>query len=283
MQNFMKVYMYELEKYLISKKKDISKISLWSDEANTDRPIKEYLKKLIETEFFEIPKKSTIENIIVNTNSISISNLKNIKINRVILPEEITEDIKSKIYISKTSVFTNPDILLEIINGKDFLYEPIEIKTTKIDSIPGSSIQQITPDEWVIFIRFNKNDIDITTGQYLNSINAKMQFPDRSPRPQVSFKELQNWNTKNRINVDNALVYNLDNENLIKLELLKDWQNVLADRWVELIFEVDKVKSNEPWFNNNLRKFILKFLEEYDLLSENEKRSLKEKIINLIK
>ena len=275
--------MYELEKYLLLKKDEISKISLWSDEANTDRPMKEYLKKIIETEFFEIPEQSTIKNIITNSHKANISDFDYIKINRVLLPEEITEDIKNKLYINKASVFTSPDILLEIIKEKDFLYEPIEIKTTKTDSIPGSSIQQIIPEEWVIFIRFTKNDIEITTGQYIHSINAKIQFPDRSPRPQVSFLELKNWNENNRISTDNSLIYNLDSENLAKLELIKDWQNVLADRWIELIFETDRVKANEPWFNNNIRKFILKFLKKYDLLSEEEKRSLKEKIIRLIK
>ena len=282
-QNFMKVYMYELEKFLLSKKEDISKISLWSDEANTDRPIKEYLKGLIESKFFGIPKDSSIENIKVNGEGIIVNNLNHIKINRVLLPEEITEGVKKLIYTNKTSVFTNPDILFEIIDDEKIFYEPVEIKTTKSDSIPGSSVQQIVPDEWVIFIRFIKSDIEITTGQYIYSINTKLQFPDRSPRPQVSFSELRNWNYNNRISKNNCLVYTLCDEDLLKLELLKDWQGVLADRWIEIIFEIDNIKTNEPWFNNNLRKFIVKFLGKYDLLSDDEKRSLKDKLINLIK
>ena len=51
-------------------------------------------------------------------------------------------------------------------------------------------MQQINPYEWVIFIKQGK-PIEITTGFYLNSITEKVQFPDRSPRPQVSFNTLK--------------------------------------------------------------------------------------------
>lgn len=36
-QNFMQVYMYELEKYLQTKEEALKQISFQSDEANTDR------------------------------------------------------------------------------------------------------------------------------------------------------------------------------------------------------------------------------------------------------
>lgn len=58
--NFMYLYMYHLEKFLLSKKEEILKLSFQSDEANTDRPLKEYLKNLIENNFNKIPKKSNI-------------------------------------------------------------------------------------------------------------------------------------------------------------------------------------------------------------------------------
>lgn len=46
-QDFMQVYMYELEKYLELHKEELKQVSFQSDEANTDRPLKEYLKSLI--------------------------------------------------------------------------------------------------------------------------------------------------------------------------------------------------------------------------------------------
>lgn len=42
--DFMYIYMYNLEKFLLSKKETLDTISYQSDEANTDRPLKEYLK-----------------------------------------------------------------------------------------------------------------------------------------------------------------------------------------------------------------------------------------------
>jgi hypothetical protein len=41
-QNFMQVYMYELEIFLYTKKDELKEVSFQSDEANTDRPLKEF-------------------------------------------------------------------------------------------------------------------------------------------------------------------------------------------------------------------------------------------------
>lgn len=283
-QDFMQIYMYELEKFLETKKNELKMVSFQSDEANTDRPLKEFLKSLIETSFSAIPENCEITEIqFEGVNSTNITILKTLKINRVLLPEDITEEIRVIIKESKSSVYTNPDMCLEIIFDNKIYYETIELKSTKQDSIPGSSIQQILPTEWVIFIKHSNNKIEVTTGQYIHAINSKMQFPDRSPRPQVSFKEMMNWNQLNRLIQYSSLVYKKDENEQIKYELIHDWQSVLAERWIEMLFEANTVKNNEPWFNNNMRKFILDFLERYEALSETEKIEFKDKIKNLIK
>ena len=110
-----------------------------------------------------------------------------------------------------------------------------------------------------------------------------MQFPDRSPRPQVSFKELQNWNFINRIATYSSLIYKKDDEKSIKYDLIKDWQNVLSKRWIDMLFNTTSVRNNEPWFNNNMRKFIIDFLNKYETLSEAEKSDFKNRILSLIK
>lgn len=46
---FMQVYMYELEQFLNQRHNEIQNVSFQSDEANTDRPLKESLKSVIET------------------------------------------------------------------------------------------------------------------------------------------------------------------------------------------------------------------------------------------
>mgnify|MGYP003330257066 CR=1 FL=1 len=46
---------------------------------------------------------------------------------------------------------------------KKKVYEKIELKSTKDNAIPGSSVQQINPDEWVIFVKHTRFSI-ITGG-----------------------------------------------------------------------------------------------------------------------
>lgn len=282
--NFMYLYMYHLEKFLLSKKEEILKLSFQSDEADTDRPLKEYLKNLIENNFNKIPKKSNINFLNIESHqSTVLSEFNSFKILRVLLPEEIknNNEIKKAIVNNKTSIYTNPDICFEISDGNKIFYETIELKSTKKDNIPGSSIQQILPNEWVIFIKHTSSSIDIVTGKYINSINTTIQFPDRSPRPQVSFKELKNWNNSFRLICDNILTYSEDKNSINKLNLIQDWQKVLSDRWIDMLFESNTIKANEPWFNNTMRKFILEFLEKYETLNKNEKLNFKRKIKNL--
>lgn len=188
-QNFMCIYMYKLEENLIEHKNDLIEVSFQSDEANTDRPLKEYLKKHIEETFSSIPNDTDIISLCFEESTYTdIQTIKQIQVNRVLLPEDISDELKETIKASKSGVYTNPDLYLELKLGDELSYESIELKSTKNDSIPGSSIQQIVPEEWVIFIKHSGKSISISTGQYIHAINSKMQFPDRSPRPQVSFK-----------------------------------------------------------------------------------------------
>ena len=284
---FMYIYMYELEKFLIKNKAKITNVSFQSDEANTDRQLKEFLKGIIEKNFNRIPNDSIVDVInIENTGFFNSNNdiLKKIYIDKVLLPEEITLNIKEILKKDKNSIYTNPDLCFRIISNNQTFYKTIELKSTKNNSIPGSSIQQINPTEWVIFIKHTNSNIEITTGQYINAINSKMEFPDRSPRPQVSFKELQDWNDSNRIFDNATLTYRSDNINqLMKSELIYDWQKVLVDKWISVLFDFSEPRNNDPWFNNTLRKFIIEFTYKYDNLSKKEQDIYKENIKKIIK
>lgn len=284
---FMFAYMYELEVSLKTKKDTLTTVSFQSDEANTDRPLKLFLKDFIEKNFNSLPlsKMNFKFNIAINdtVENLNYSDFKDIKIRKVLLPDELSNELKLQIAENKSSVYTNPDLLLEICDTNNTTYCSIELKSTKNNSIPGSSIQQITPTEWVIFIKHTNKDIDITTGQYIHSINSKLQFPDRSPRPQVAFNELTSWNTSNRSLDDTTLSYKINSvDEKLKYDLISDWQYYLADRWIEVLFS-SSTKNNEPWYNNNLRKFIIKFLEKYDDLTSEEKENFKNKVNSLIK
>ncbi|AJA46692.1 hypothetical protein CPAST_c05920 [Clostridium pasteurianum DSM 525 = ATCC 6013] len=284
---FMFAYMYELELSLNDSKTSLLDVSFQSDEANTDRPLKVFIKEFIENSFNKLPQSKLETQLNLNLSSYKenfhYKYFSNISITKVFLPDELSIEHKEQIAENKSSVYTNPDLFFKISDGTNTTYRSIELKSTKNNAIPGSSIQQIDADEWVIFVKHNKNSIELTTGQYIHSINSKLQFPDRSPRPQVAFNELTSWNNTNRISNDNLLVYSINSDDeKLKYDLISDWQYYLADRWIEVLFS-SSIKNNEPWYNNNLRKFIIKFLEKYELLSEDEKGNLKATINSLIK
>lgn len=282
-QIFMCIYMYKLEENLMCHKDDLIKVSFQSDEANTDRPLKEYLKKHIEESFSSIPEDTGITSLCFEGATFTdMLTIKQIRVNRVLLPEDISDELKEAIKLSKTSVYTNPDLYLELKLGNELSYESIELKSTKNDSIPGSSIQQIVPEEWVIFIKHTEKNISISTGQYIHAINSKMQFPDRSPRPQVSFKAMSTWNKDKCILKSNALYYEKDDDDNNKRALISDWQDVLSQRWIDILFNATSTKPKEPWFNNNMRKFILSFLTKYESLTDAEKIEFKKRVESLI-
>lgn len=287
LQIFMHIYMYELEVWLNEHYEEVLDISFQSDEANTDRPLKEYLKNVIESQCNGISKFRDVEELVLyknETESLQLTvseSIKAISIEQVLLPEEITPSIKQTIQRKKNSVFTNPDLCLVLNNNGKIDFETIELKSTKIDAIPGSSIQQVVPDEWVIFVKHGRSHAQIATGQYLHAINAKMQFPDRSPRPQVSFRELKNWSNDCRGKRGNIVEYVSSDDDALKYELLTDWQEVLAKRWVEIVLR-DKAREHEPWFNNNLRKFVVEFLNHYDDMTTNEQKEYKRNLESII-
>ncbi|MEN7555066.1 hypothetical protein ABFR46_15425 [Clostridioides difficile] len=285
--DFMFAYMHELEEVLLSKKSELQEVSFQSDEANTDRPLKEFMKSLIESEFNKIPKGKesfTLKICISNdSKSIDFSYFKDVYIEKVFLPNELSAEMKAQISSTKNSVYTNPDLYFKITDGTNYTYRSIELKSTKNNSIPGSSIQQVTPDEWVIFVKHTSSSVEVATGQYIHSVNSKLQFPDRSPRPQVAFNELTSWNSTNRKIENSTLAYSLNNtDEQLKYDLINDWQQYLSDRWIDVLFS-ETTKTNEPWYNNNLRKFIIKFLDKYETLTAEEQLKFKNMVNSLIK
>jgi hypothetical protein len=50
-----------------------------------------------------------------------------------------------------------------------------------------------------------------------------------------------------------------------------------------MLFDATSAKDKEPWFNNNLRKFIITFLERYEKLNEKGREEFKNNVNALIK
>jgi len=285
LNSFLLIYFFELEKKLNTEENQLQKVKFQSEESNTDEFLKKYFKEYLSrnnnieaTNLKQLQIKIDVEEFIIN-----VEDLYSYKISNVLLPEELSKEQKQNIANSKKSVYTNPDLYLEITDGNYIYFESVELKSTKDNKIPGSSIQQVSPFEWVIFVKRSKGEVSIATGYYLNSITNKLPFPDRSPRPQIGFKTLENWNKKYRKVKDQILtIENITDLNKEKISLLNDWQDYLANEWLQII-QADSSRNNEKWFDNALRKFAVKFLDYTDKLSEKEKKSLKKKLLKMIK
>lgn len=285
LNSFLIVYFYKIENELNNTKNGLETIKFQSEEANTDEFLKRYFQDFLtkHNNVKDIKLKKIAVKIDSEEHIIDIEKLKLYRISNVLLPEHLTNEQKKEITASKKSVYTSPDLYLEITDGTNIYFESVELKSTKDNNIPGSSVQQVSPFEWVIFVKRDNEKVLVTTGFYINSITEKLPFPDRSPRPQIGFKTLSDWNKKYR-KVENEVltIENITEINNDKIKLLTDWQDYLASEWLEII-KSEQGRNNEKWFNNAIRKFALKFLEFSETLTESEKENLKTNLTKLIK
>ena len=268
-ETFLYFYFYYLEELLQQRKSELGRIKFQSEEANTDEFIKRYLKDVI-LENPRIPSQKFTSLTISNDNERTVHNFSEVAtciISEVFLPEELTERQKRDIMETKRSVYTNPDLYLKVSDGQTFSYHSLEIKTTKNNTIPGSSVQQVSPYEWTVFIKHSGSVVEITTGFYLNAITDKLPFPDRSPRPQIGFDTMQKWNRRNRAYINKNLSFSFNGEEqAFKLQCLKNWEEILCKEWMGTIRK--NKSSSEKWFNNTIRMFSLELLK---LIKENPK------------
>lgn len=282
---FLTVYFYEVEELLNKHQERLAAIKYQSEESNTDEFIKQFLKEIL----LENPSilQTKIKSISFENSTydkpIPIKQFNEFRITEVILPGNLSKKQRDRITKSKRSVYTHPDLLLKIEGYNETYHESIEIKSTKNNTIPGSSIQQIDPYEWVIFLKRSTKAVFVSTGKYVHSITDKLPFPDRSPRPIIGFKTLSDWNKKHRHIDDNCLIINEDKaKEEQKLKLLTDWQDFLAEEWMTIILAKKKITS-EKWFNNALRKFAIKLLNHSKNQSDTELESLISNLKRLLK
>lgn len=285
LNSFLIVYFYKIENELNTTKNGLETIKFQSEEANTDEFLKKYFQDFLSkhNDVNDVKIKKLVIKIDFEEYIIDIDKLQSYRITNVLLPEQLNAQQKKEITASKKSVYTSPDLYLEITDGTTIYFQSVELKSTKDNNIPGSSIQQVLPFEWVIFVKRNSEKVLVTTGFYINSITEKLPFPDRSPRPQIGFKTLADWNNKYRkVENETLKIENFTEINNDKIKLLTDWQDYLASEWLEII-KSEKSKNKEKWFNNTIRKFALKFLEYSHALTEKEKENLKINLTKLIK
>lgn len=275
---YMNAFMYELEILLNKNLEYFDDVRFQFDEANTDQHIKIKIKEFILNNFKTINTvteiKSAISDVFISKEDYKITNIK--------VPVELTDEDKNYIKETRNAVYTNPDLLFFITDGSIEYRIPIEVKSTKTDKIPGSSIQQIDINDWVIFLKHDdKHILEFVTGKYIDSISGTMQFPDRSPRPQVSYNILKNWNNEYRHYENGILSFKTDESKNDKIQLIDDWQLLLSKRWIDVLKQNKKIYG-EPWFNNNIRKFSILLLDYYNSLSDIEKKRFYDLINNNI-
>ncbi len=285
LNSFLIVYFYKIENELNTTKNGLETIKFQSEEANTDEHLKKYFQEFLlkHNDLSGVKLKKLAVKIDSEEHIIDIEKLRSYKITNVLLPEQLSATQKKFITESKKSVYTSPDLYLEITDGTNIYFESVELKSTKDNNIPGSSVQQISPFEWVVFVKRDNDKVLVTTGFYINSITEKLPFPDRSPRPQIGFKTLLDWNKKYR-KVENEVltIENITEINNDKIKLLTDWQDFLAADWLEII-KAEEIRNNEKWFNNAIRKFALKFLDYTNALTNADKERLKSNLTKIIK
>jgi hypothetical protein len=285
LNSFLIVYFYKIENELNTTKNGLETIKFQSEEANTDEHLKKYFQDFLlkHNDLSDVKLKKLAVKIDSEEHTIDIANLQSYKITNVLLPEQLSAEQKKAITDSKKSVYTSPDLYLKITDGTNIYFESVELKSTKDNNIPGSSVQQVSPFEWVIFVKRESEKVLVTTGFYINSITEKLPFPDRSPRPQIGFKTLLDWNKKYR-KVENKIltIENITEINNDKIKLLTDWQDFLATDWLEII-KSEESRNSEKWFNNAIRKFALKFLDYTNTLTDIDKEKLKGNLTKLIK
>ena len=285
LNSFLIVYFYKIENELNTTKNGLETVKFQSEEANTDEHLKKYFQDFLlkHNDLSNVKLKKLAVKIDFEEHIIDIENLQSYKITNVLLPEQLSLEQKKAITGSKKSVYTSPDLYLKITDGTNIYFESVELKSTKDNNIPGSSVKQVSPFEWVIFVKRESEKVLVTTGFYINSITEKLPFPDRSPRPQIGFKTLLDWNKKYR-KVENEIltIENITEINNDKIKLLTDWQDFLATEWSEII-KSEENRNSEKWFNNAIRKFALKFLDYTNTLTDIDKEKLKDNLTKLIK
>jgi len=113
---FLSQYFYELEIILNTKAKEISSVKFQSEESNTDEYLKNFVKKIILQNNSLKNKQITTLSLTYGdeSKSLKVKEFNQFHITNVFLPNELTVELKHKIGATKSSVYTNPDLLLEI-------------------------------------------------------------------------------------------------------------------------------------------------------------------------
>lgn len=233
----------QINKVLKDNIDDFTNIKTQEDEMNIDTHLKSRTLKIIKNNMAKINQ--------VLPSNISIINVK-------------TNAAYFNLKKQQTSVSRLADLVILLnINNQELHYE-IEIKKTNNNAIPGSSINQIDPYKTIVFFKFKK-EVEVIVGYYSQAVSGTIRFPDRMPRPEVSFSVLQT-NVEEDLSIEKTIESNQDVfENPVEV--------FLPERWLKELFS--HIKKNN-WFSKAIRHFSYQLLKKYDTMTPKEKKELLE-------
>lgn len=278
LDSFLFLFFNNLQQLLNSEdsKRQLYKLQLHVDEANTDRPLKCYLKDFILNNSEKIHKNIKDYTLIFDSDKKEqhIEDI-NFEVFDIRLSDDLSEEEISN-FKSEGQVYTRPDLIIELKDTITYKITPlpVELKTTKKDVIPGSSVQQINGNEWVIFIKIpnKQEEVETIIGKYVWAINQKIQFPDRSPRPSISFNSIKSWTNTYIKEQENKLIVESPADLLEQKKIIiEDWHKILVNRWLD---EIKKEKPSRGWFNEVIRRYTQDLLNYYNNLPKNEQIKL---------
>lgn len=249
-----KIILDKISESLSAKLEDFKNLTIMEDELNIDKYIKQEVIKIIMADLLEI-----------NT-SLSSSN---ITIKALLTKEQYFCDTNVRNNESDISKFC--DLVLVYQEAGVNKDAEIEIKKTKSNFIPGSSIKQIKPEKAILFFKYHNSEVELEVGYYFQTVCERIPFPDRSPRPTISYNYLKETNEAIRKNVLSLKIVKDRNKTIFQ----DNWMDQLVLNWMD---DVTATKLKRNWFFIIIRKFCLKAINYYEKLSEEDKKAFKENL-----
>lgn len=266
-QDFMRTYLNGLVHYLLEcHSEEIYSLQYRTQEQNIDEPLKRLLQNIILKEYKSYPDAGYhIENVFIQNELDANKELK--KLVKELLYE------RTKAYEKAGVTYTNPDLTLKIVsnnNENDVFYDTIELKSTSKDGrgdIVGSCLNQIYPNEWLIFVYHQKDgkEGNITFGRYGEAvINCRVDY---RIRPVVAFQSLKdNEDGKHK---------KLSIKECVAVK--ENWRNTVSEKAFNNLTN-DKANSQYDQANRGL---VLQALNEYEKMSDEEKIQFRNKLTEL--
>lgn len=266
-QDFMRMYLGGLVQYLLEcHSEEIYSLQYRTQEQNIDEPLKRLLQNVILNEYKSYPGADYhIENVFIQNELEANKELKELV--KGLLHE------RTKAYEKAEVAYTNPDLTLKIVsnrNESDVFYDTIELKSTSKSGkgdIVGSCINQVYPNEWLIFVYHHKDSKEgnITFGRYGEAVVTCRV--DYRVRPIVSFQSLKD-------NEDGEHK-KLSIEGCISVK--EDWRNTVSENAFNNLTN-DKANSQYDQANRGL---VLQVFNEYEKMSDEEKIQFRNKLTEL--